>query len=266
MKTIHAFAFGFAVLAVGCAAPTSSDDDLGTTTEALTLRSNGLSTTDAKPTAQIRPAELGLAVAPPVVRQILRPKSHDCDPIVGVGGQWNGAALTSAIGASTAFCTFAWQPAGKNSPADWTALSNAAETDAIRSSPFIVEDDRPSNTPAGSTSLGAATSFTALLVGGGGPGVGSAFTVGSATPTGAAHGLDLTAHGRSLPEGVSGCEVCQEHIGNYIFAVLPPEAFVGGPLVFKTETATYPIGPISSPIFYFPAPATYEGWSYISWE
>ncbi len=270
MKNAHAvFALGLGTLAAACAGTTDDAegrDDAAPTHHASALSANRLA---ANRLAASTPAAgtLGFgATPPPPTRHVIRTKSRNCNAIAGASGQWIGEGLTTAVGPSQAFCAYVWTPAGKNWPADWTALAGAAETDEIRNSPYVVQDVRPSNTPAGSAALGEGTSFTILLAGpGGNPSAASGFALGGG---GAAQqgSLGLTTAGRVFPEGLSGCEVCQEEIGNYLLFVLPPEALAAETLSFQTETTTYEIGSVTVPIFYVATPPSYAGWSYVSWE
>jgi len=214
---------------------------------------------------------LGYATPPaPKPRFVIRTSTPGCLPIPGTGGAWTGQNIAYSIGVSTLLCSYAWTAAGKNASPDWTVLHAAASTDQVRKIPYVVADVRTSHAPAGAIVPEEITSFTFQPLSPPGGGFGGAthgsFTLGGATVQAGRRSVGgLTAETRVYPEGMSGCEVCGEELGDSLLFVLPPEAMDAPSATLVTEEGSYDLGPISQPVFYAPTPPAFTGWFYVSW-
>ncbi len=223
-------------------------------------------------------AALGFAqAAPPPEKRNLRlanPRGG-CVQVSTAAGTWTGVAIDTPVGKSRVFCTYTWS-SKSGAAADYAALDAIAKKNAKQQS-YVVKEVRAPNavppmvtfqsesltfTAQPSSSSSSSSSGSVVFVGAGGNG----FTTIGGGGTQAGGSLDLMAEPDTDPEGVPGCDICGEVIGNdWMFFVLPSSALYAPSVTLYTSTTQYNLGAVSTPVFYTPMPATYDGYYYMGW-
>lgn len=245
------FALAFTMVGAGCSDASKVHEDVGEASSPLGYA----------------------ATPPPAVKRNLRLASSrgGCRPVATPKGTWTGTPIATPDGPSRSFCTYAWSsPTGAS--ADVEALSPIAMKDGgVR--PYVVNDVRATNGAPPQVALPGQNKILApggAGGGGGGGGTGLVFGGGGLTMQGGsaqqANGtFGLVAATDVNPEGFPGCEICGEVGEDWMFFVLPASALYAESVTLWTDDVPYDLGPVSSPVFYTPIPATYTNSFHLSW-
>lgn len=215
---------------------------------------------------------LGFApTPPPPVKRNLRLASplNGCRLVATPTGRWTGTPIATPDGPSRSFCTYTWS-SSTGASADVEALSPIAMKDGgVR--PYVVNEVRTSNGAPPQVALPGQNKILAPGgAGGGGGGTGFVFGGGGLTTQGgsgqqAGGTFGLVAATDVNPEGFPGCEICGEVGEDWMFFVLPASALYAESVTLWTDEVPYDLGPVSTPVFYTPIPATYTNNFHLSW-
>jgi hypothetical protein len=211
-----------------------------------------------------------LQAPPPAEKRLVRLKDPraGCSTVNATNGTWTGTSLATPQGKSRLFCSYAWSSRSGSAP-DASVLDAIAMADSKYKKPYVVQDGRTSATasaPLETFGSGQPITFVATTLGGsGGTTSSGSFMIegsGGAQSTG---GTGLTIVPDTDPEGVPGCDVCGEPMGDWMFFVLPPDALYASTVMLYTDVAEYDLGAVSEPVFYTATPPTYSDWYWVSW-
>lgn len=226
------------MIAVGiltsCSLPSEPESSPNATGESASALGYAVSV-DAGPKPPRGPS--AIAALPLTVRRLIRAQSPGCATVEGAGGVWNGAPVSSGDLSSTSFCSYAWASATKATP-DLASLDAVAMSDDLHGEPYNVHDPRATNAPAEEANL--ASPYVAM------------------SPS-----LGLAAN--TTMRRSSGCGVCVSLESGYLWLILPPEATWGPSVMLHSGNATYPLGVVSGPAYYAPAPPGLADSLSLSW-